>query len=99
MKMKKYRLTSETITIHGHTLYRIEALRDFGDVKKGDKGGFVESEENLSHDGAASVCGHAIVYGAALVCDEARMCGGATLCRGNIICGKDVYSTLWPTRE
>lgn len=45
--MKKYKLTQETITIDGHTLYRIEALRDFSRVKKGDKGGFIESEKKL----------------------------------------------------
>ena len=42
---KKYKLTEETINVNGRTLYRIEALRDFNDVKKGDKGGFVEDEE------------------------------------------------------
>ena len=41
---KKYKLTEETINIEGKTLYRIEALKDFADIKKGDKGGFVEKE-------------------------------------------------------
>ena len=46
---KKYKLTDECITIiDDRKLYRIEALKDFGWVKKGDKGGFVESEDNLS---------------------------------------------------
>ena len=46
---KKYRLLkNDTITVDGKTLYRIEALRDFADVKKGDKGGYIESEDNLS---------------------------------------------------
>ena len=45
---KKYKLTEETINVFNKTLYRIEALRDFNDVKKGDKGGFIEKEENLS---------------------------------------------------
>ena len=34
---KKYRLTNETIIHEGVTLHRIEALRDFGNIKKGDK--------------------------------------------------------------
>lgn len=38
--MKKYKLTEETLEIDGHTLHRIVALRDFGEVKKGDLGGF-----------------------------------------------------------
>ena len=97
--MKKYKLTQEFITIHGHTLYRIEALHDFGDVKKGEKGGFIESEENLSHDGTAWVAGEAKVAGKAMVYGEARVYGEATVRRGNVLCGKDVYTTLWPTRE
>lgn len=48
---EKYKLTEETIRVYGSTLYRIEALKDFNDVKKGDKGGFIENEDNLSHYG------------------------------------------------
>lgn len=44
---KKYKLTEEIINVDGRTLHRIEALKDFSDVKKGDKGGFIEKEENL----------------------------------------------------
>ena len=36
--MKKYKLTEETIIVNGRTLYRIEALRDFAYIKKGDDG-------------------------------------------------------------
>ena len=32
---KKYKLTDETIVIGMKILYRIEALKDFSDVKKG----------------------------------------------------------------
>lgn len=45
---QKYKLTDETIELGGATLYRIEALREFGNVRAGDKGGFVQSELNLS---------------------------------------------------
>ena len=45
MSDKKYEL------IPDGSLFRLRALRDFGDVKKGDIGGLVESEENLSHNG------------------------------------------------
>ena len=48
---KKYKLTEETINVNGITLYRIEALKDFANVKKGDKGGFVEKESNLFQSG------------------------------------------------
>ena len=35
---KKYKLTKESIKFNGKTLYRIESLRDFGTIKKGQKG-------------------------------------------------------------
>ena len=46
--MKKYELTDEIIEVEGKKLYRIRALVDIPkhDVKIGDLGGFVESEEN-----------------------------------------------------
>ena len=52
MENKKYKLTDETIEVEGKTLYRIEALKEFRDVLPGVKGGFVESEKNLSHEGS-----------------------------------------------
>ncbi|WP_208434759.1 hypothetical protein [Bartonella taylorii] len=60
---KKYELTDETIEVDDHTLYRIRALRDFGDVKKGDLGGWVESEDNLSHEGNCWISGGGAVFG------------------------------------
>lgn len=77
MMGKKYKLTDEAIQHYGKTLYRIEALIDFGDVDKGDKGGFVESEENLSHDGNCWVCDNAKVYGNAVVRGDAKVYGNA----------------------
>lgn len=71
--MKKYKLTNETREHLGRTLHRIEALKDFGDVKSGDKGGFVQSEQNLSHQGNAWIYGDAEVYDNACVYDDARI--------------------------
>ena len=71
--MKKYKLTDETIQVGGHTLHRIEALKDFSDIKKGDKGGFIESEENLSHDGDCWVYDTAKVWEGARVFDNAEV--------------------------
>ena len=68
---KKYKLTDETIEVEGKTLFRIEALKDFCEIKKGDKGGFIESEDNLSHEGNAWVYDDACVYDNALVTDDA----------------------------
>ena len=48
----KYKLTNETQTYQDSTLYRIESLVDIPSigVRKGDLGGWVESESNLSQD-------------------------------------------------
>ena len=68
---KKYKLTEETINVYGITLYRIEALKDFGNVKKGDKGGFIEKEDNLSQYRNCWIYDNARVYGNALFRDNA----------------------------
>jgi hypothetical protein len=54
---KKYKLTKETIIVDSSTLYRIKALNDIpsSNVKKGDLGGFIENESNLSHEGSCWV--------------------------------------------
>lgn len=72
--MKKYRLTNEKIIIGGRTLYRIQALRDFGDVKEGEFGGWIESEKNLSHEGSAWIYGNAWVYGDADIKHSSDIC-------------------------
>ena len=75
--MKKYELTEETFTVFGKTLYRIRAVRDFGSVKTGEFGGYIEKEENLSHFGNAWVYGDARVSGEAKVFGNAKVCGEA----------------------
>lgn len=75
--MKKYELTEETVTVYGKTLYRIRAVRDFGSVKTGEFGGYIEKEENLSHFDNAWVCGDAWVFGNARVYDDAWVFGNA----------------------
>ena len=75
--MKKYELTTNTKMCFGRKLYQIKALKDFGDVKAGDLGGYIEKEENLSQDGIAWVFGNAYVYGNARVYDDAYVFGDA----------------------
>ena len=88
--MKKYRLTEETTKVGNRTLYRIQALRDFGNVKEGDIGGYIESEKNLSQDGNAWVSGDARVYGNACVYGDACVYGNARV-SGNAC----VYGNAW----
>ena len=69
--MKKYELTTNTKMRFGRKLFQIKALVSFGDVTAGDLGGYIEKEENLSHDGDAWVYGNARVYGDALIYSDA----------------------------
>lgn len=76
-KMKKYEFTGEVkrIKLIGTevVLRRIRAVTAFGVVEAGDIGGWIEKEENLSHDGSAWVHGNARVYGDAEVCGDAMV--------------------------
>lgn len=49
--MNKFELTTESRKYHGLIYWRIKALKNFGNVKKGDLGGFVQQPNNLSHLG------------------------------------------------
>lgn len=67
---RKYEFTEETMLVGERLLHRIKALRDFGDVRKGDIGGWIEGQENLSHDDDCWVYGNARVYGKAEVSEK-----------------------------
>lgn len=109
MQEIKFKLTSESITnSFGVKLFRIEATCDIPSrgVKKGDKGGFVESThlrngnariaDNawVSGDaqvfGDAMISGNAQVYGNAMVSGEARIAGDARV-YGNA----EVFGDAW----
>lgn len=87
MVPKKYKLTEETIMVKGSILHRIEALKDFSDVKKGDKGGYIEKEENLSQSGDCWVYHDAVVCGDAVVYCDAKVYGTAMVYDNAIIYG------------
>lgn len=72
----KYKLTDETLVINGRTLHRIEALRDIpGLVKAGEKGGFVESDMNLSQEGNGWIYPNACVSGDTLIVGDTYIFG------------------------
>lgn len=77
--MKKYKLTNKSIIIDGRKLYRIEALKDFSNIERGNEGGFIESEDNLSHLDNCWVAGNAKVYGNAKVHGNAEVFGNAAV--------------------
>ena len=73
---KKYSLLyDDTINIYCKPLYRIKALRDFRDVKAGDIGGYVQSVDNLRHEGDCWVYDNAKVFDMAVVSDNAKIYG------------------------
>ena len=100
----KYKLTDETIEFNGVTLHRIEALKDFGRVMKGDKGGFVQSERNLSHlgncwifddskaIGNSHVYQNAVLSGNSIICDNAFATGFSWIFSRSIVCEKALIS-------
>lgn len=101
---RKFELTDETHQFYGTKLRRIRAVRNFGTVKAGALGGFVEKEENLSQKGKcwiaddAKVYDDAIVEGDALVKDRARVfynarVGGKVRVVGKAALGGDAVVT------
>ena len=92
--MKKYELTDETIEVYGTALHRIKALKDFGNVKKGELGGYVESERNLSQEGNCWVFGNAKVYDNAWVFGNAEVYGNAEVCGNAEVYGDADYITI-----
>ena len=92
--MKKFELTTDSIEESGTTLYRIKALIDFGDVKAGSLGGYVEKEENLSQANTAWVYGNACVYGNAWVYGNACVYGNARVSGDACVYGNADYILL-----
>lgn len=85
--MKKYRLTSETISYDGHMLHRIQCVNSFfashfnKTITEGELGGFVESDANLSQEGECWVDKDSMVYG------NAEICGNAFITHNSVIHG------------
>lgn len=68
----------------GTRVYRIYAAKEFTTtvgtcVKPGSRGGWVESEKNLSQDGVCWIADEACVYGNALVRDNALVSNNASV--------------------
>ena len=95
--MKKFELTAEFVTnVFGKKLFRIKALVAFGNVEKGELGGFIEKEDNLSHDGDAWVYGNAQVSGDARVYGNAQVFGNARVYGNAQVSGNArVYGNAW----
>lgn len=86
----KYKLTNKKIDYLGRTLYQIEAVKKFGNIAKGQKGGFIEKKSNLSQDGNAWVYNYAMVYG------DAKVHGAAVVCDNAIVRSNSDYLIIGP---
>jgi len=77
--MKKYKLLkNDFVVVNGEKLYRIQALKTIrkgtiSEVKKGELGGYIEKESNLSHEGNCWVYDNAKVYNDAVVEGNGRV--------------------------
>ncbi|QLB42458.1 MULTISPECIES: hypothetical protein [Mannheimia] len=88
--MKKYCLTESTEEVDGKTVYQIQALIDIPsiDIKKGDLGGYVEGEHNLSHEGDAWI------YDTALVMDNAKVYGSAQVRYSKLTDNAEIFDNV-----
>jgi hypothetical protein len=93
--MRKYIMAEDDCAfISGRKLKRIISCQNFSSVLAGEKGGYLESEENLSHEGGAwvhdaacvfeeaRVFGEAKIFGEVWIRGEAKIFGGANIFDG-----------------
>lgn len=87
----KYKLTKNTITVDGHTLYQIQAVTDIYDHPNeilvagcGAYGGHIESEANLDQAGCCWV------RPGSLVCENAFVCGRSIVGHQSVVCGNAI---------
>ncbi len=74
----------------GRKVHRIKALRDFGNVKAGTIGGFVEADDNLSHSGNCWISGDAMALGRSRITRDAQLRDRARLEDRACITGRSV---------
>jgi NDP-sugar pyrophosphorylase family protein len=88
----KYVLVQPTI-IKGIKVYRVKATKDFGNVKMGDVGGYVQSENNLSKEGLCWI------YDNAMVLENAKLRGNARLRDKAVIEGNSIVEDISIVRD
>ncbi|WP_314020833.1 hypothetical protein [Mogibacterium diversum] len=89
----KFELTADTIDYEGETLYRIRALEDFADVRKGDLGGYVASANNIPNVAPHTawvyddsiLAGTSMIIGSGKVMESSILKGDASITEGAIV--------------
>lgn len=101
--MKKYEFTGETkeirLLFRTATLHRIRATVAFGIVEVGDLGGWIEKEENLSHEGKAWVWGNAEVCGDAKVWGNAEVFSASHVLVIGAIGSRNDFTTFYRDKD
>ncbi|WAX07468.1 hypothetical protein BF766P1_00032 [Bacteroides phage BF766P1] len=94
---KKFELTEKYVVNElGTKLYQIKCTKTFEYAKKGELGGYIESEVNLSQEGNAWVSGDARVSDNAQVYGNARVAGDARVSDNAQVYGNaEVYGDAW----
>ena len=91
---KKFELTEKYVVNElGTKLYQIKCTKTFEYAKKGELGGYIEREVNLSQGGNAWVSGDVQVYGNARVSGDAWVSGNACLKSNADHCGFDCFGS------
>lgn len=83
--MKRYGFTGTVKKCNGVTVKQIIALMDFGCVRKGQIGGYIEDEKNLSQIDNSWIFENACVYGNAVVKNSAWVDGNAVVCDNAVV--------------
>lgn len=76
---RKYEFTGNKIIRYGFVAYQIVVVKDFGPVKKGDIGGWIESEANLSHEGNCWISENIRLVGNTNVSGDVQISGSACI--------------------
>lgn len=83
----KYKLNATRKTLSNNTpIFQIEALKDFNDVKKGDLGGFVQSEHNISQAGDCWAYNNAWVISNGQLLDNATAKDNSFISQNGVVC-------------
>lgn len=91
MTYLKYEILWDEKKVLGDTvLYRIRALKDFADVLKGDRGGWVESGANLSQAGDCWIYDEALAFSYGAVMEDAQLRDYSSVYIGALIRGKAI---------
>ena len=89
---RKYIFTEDEMVLHRRILHRIQAAKNFGNVKTGDIGGWIEREENLSHEGTCWIYDDAKAYDDSRILSQAKLRGNARILHNAIVEDKAVIS-------